>query len=86
MIEKSAQEEFVVFTLSGRIEAALTPELQKLIDLDAENRGIILDLRQVQLVDQDTVRFLARCEADGIKLANCPAYIREWILRERAVK
>ncbi len=83
MIEKSAAAECVVFALSGRIEAALTAELQKLIDLETERRKIILDLRQVQLVDQDTVRFLARSEANGIKLENCPAYIREWIARER---
>jgi hypothetical protein len=24
------------------------------------------------------VQFLARCEADGVKLQNCPAYIRAW--------
>ena len=83
MIEKSAEQECVVFALSGRIEAGLTAELQKLIDLEAESRSIVLDLKQIQLVDQDTVRFLARCEADGIRLANCPAYIREWILREK---
>jgi len=29
------------------------------------------------------VRFLAHCEADGVKLDNCPAYIREWIEKER---
>ncbi len=86
MIEKSAHENCVVFVLSGRIEAALTAELQKLIDLETQNCSIVLDLKQIQLVDQDTVRFLARCEADGIKLQNCPAYIREWILRERDVK
>ncbi len=86
MIEKSAQEEFVVFTLSGRIEAEFIAELQKLIDLEAESRSIVLDLKQIQLVDQDTVRFLARCEADGIKIENCPAYIREWIGRARDVK
>ncbi|MGH7492344.1 MAG: hypothetical protein ACREOO_08110 [bacterium] len=82
MIEKSAEQACVVFTLSGRIEAELTAELQKLIDLEAENRSVVLDLEQVQLVDQDTVRFLARCEAKGVKLENCPAYIREWIARE----
>ncbi|MCI0697227.1 hypothetical protein L0337_35145 [candidate division KSB1 bacterium] len=75
MIEKTVQEEFVVFALSGRIEAALTVELQKLLDHEAESRNIVLDLRQVQLVDQNTVKFLARCEAEGIKLQNCPAYI-----------
>ena len=81
-IEKSAQQESVVFALSGRIETGLTAELQKLIDLETETRCVVLDLKQVQLVDQDTVRFLARCEAGGIKLENCPPYIREWIVRE----
>jgi hypothetical protein len=42
-----------------------------------------LDLEGVDLVDQATVRFLARCAADGIQLERCPAYIREWIVRER---
>ncbi len=83
MIEKSAEQECVIFALSGRIEAALTAELQKRIDFEMENHSIVFDLRQVQLVDQDTVRFLACCEADGIKIENCPAYIREWILREK---
>jgi hypothetical protein len=82
-IEKSAEHECVVFALSGRIETALTAELQKLIDLETENRSIVLDLREVRLVDQDTVRFLARCEVDGIGLENCPPYIREWIARVR---
>ncbi|MGH7600762.1 MAG: hypothetical protein ACREOI_30775 [bacterium] len=76
----------MIVALSGRIEAGLTAELQKLIDLETEGRSIVLDLKQVQLVDQDTVRFLARCEAVGIKLENCPAYIREWIAREREGK
>jgi hypothetical protein len=32
------------------------------------------------------VKFLARREADGIQLDNCPAYIREWIEREKEHK
>jgi len=42
-----------------------------------------LDLSEVTLVDLDVVRFLISCENEGIELANCPAYVREWILRER---
>jgi hypothetical protein len=38
---------------------------------------LVLDLRDVTLVNQDAVEFLAGCEADSIKLENCPAYIRE---------
>jgi len=40
-------------------------------------------LKDVTLVDRDAVKFLALCEADSITLENCPAYIREWIERER---
>ena len=44
----------------------------------------LLDLKDVTLVDPDAVKFLARWEADGIKFENCPAYVREWIERERS--
>jgi hypothetical protein len=37
----------------------------------------------VTLVDVDAVRFLIDCEARGIQLRGCSAYIREWIIRER---
>jgi hypothetical protein len=33
----------------------------------------------VTLVNQDAVKFLCRCEADGIKLENCPLHVRRWI-------
>jgi hypothetical protein len=33
-------------------------------------------------VDQDTVNFLRRREADNVELRNCPAYIRKWITGE----
>ena len=34
-------------------------------------------------MDQGAVRFLERCEAENIQHKNCPAYIREWITKER---
>jgi hypothetical protein len=30
------------------------------------------------------VQFLISCEDGGIELVQCPAYVREWLLRERA--
>jgi hypothetical protein len=80
-IERSTRERFTVFTLSGRMEAAQIPELKELFDRDYRN--IILDLRDVRLADRDSVRFLKGCEAEGMKLENCPAYVREWIDREK---
>jgi len=35
------------------------------------------------VVDRDTLRFFADCEAAGAKLENCAAYIREWMEREK---
>ncbi|TMB65380.1 MAG: hypothetical protein E6J54_25815 [Deltaproteobacteria bacterium] len=57
-------------------------ELQKLLGSEAGDHSLVLDLNEVRLVDRDVVSFLASCEAKGITLANCPAYIREWIERE----
>jgi len=70
-----------VFTLSGRMEGAQVPELKELFDRDYRN--IILDLRDVRLADRDAVKFLRSCERDGMKLETCPAYVREWMDREK---
>ena len=72
----------VTFTLSGRIEAEDIDELRRLLELEGAGTHIALDLKDVTLVDRDAVKFLSRCEADGVDLENCPAYIREWIGRE----
>ena len=40
---------------------------------------VVLDLDDVQLVDVTVVRFLARCQAEGIELRNCARYIRTWM-------
>jgi anti-anti-sigma regulatory factor len=75
----------VVFTISGRIAEDDTADLETLINEESKVRPIVLDLKDVTIVNQDAVNFLERCEADGITLKNCPAYIREWItIQQRA--
>jgi len=73
----------VVFKVSGRLDAESVGDLKALFSLEASGRRIVLNLLELTLVDRDAVRFLEGCEADGIELRNCPAYIREWITRER---
>ena len=72
----------VVLKLSGRIDeehhAQLHAEIEKSGDVSK------LDLKDVNLVDRSSVRFLMQCESRGIQLANCPLYVQEWISRERA--
>jgi len=80
-IQRTANEQ-IVFKLSGRIEAGDPAELKKLFELEAEGSRLVLDLKDVTLVDREAVKFLALCETDSIGLQNCPAYIREWIERE----
>jgi hypothetical protein len=81
-IQRSGNEE-VVFKLSGELDDDPIAELQALISSDASGRRIILDLKDLTLVNQDAINFLERCEAENITLKNCPAYIREWITRQR---
>jgi hypothetical protein len=82
----------VLFILSGRIETAADIEqLQELIAAETSRQQLVLDLKDVTLVNQDAVGFLRCCEADGIELENCPLHVRRWIdqvrdrLRRRGV-
>ena len=81
-IRRSMEADTVRFALSGRIQGVDLAELERLIADEAPGRVSALDLGEVRLVDREAVTFLARCEATGIRLENCPAYVREWIARE----
>jgi anti-anti-sigma regulatory factor len=73
----------VVLALSGRLEADNASHLSALLAAEPAGRAVVLDLKDVVLVDRDIVRFLQACERDGVVLRNCASYIREWIARER---
>ena len=80
MIRKSSSGR-VIFTVSGRMNAEHIAEFKALLESEAAAGEMALDLIDLTLVDRDAVRFLKSCEAGGITLKNCPAYIREWIAR-----
>ena len=84
-IQRSSNGE-VIFRLSGRLNKEQVAEMEALLRSEAANREIVLDLKDLTLVDRDAVRFLKRCAAARIKLKNCQAYIREWIRRERGAR
>ena len=73
----------VVFTLSGQMDEEAIAELETLINSEANGRRIVLDLKDLTLVNEDAITFLERCESNSITLENCPPYIREWINRQR---
>ena len=81
-IQRKANGE-VVLTLSGRLDIDSLTELSAVLSAEPEGRTIVLNLKDVVLVDRDTVRFLRVCESKGIALRNCPPYVRVWIEREQ---
>lgn len=74
----------VVFTLSGQMEEEHIAELETLINAETSGRRVVIDLKNLTLVGREAVGFLERCEADGVTLENCAAYVREWITRQRS--
>jgi anti-anti-sigma regulatory factor len=82
-IETSARGRFTIFILSGRIEKEALAELRRLFESQADYRNIVLDLKDVTVIDREVLRFFGYCEVDGVKLENCTPYIREWMEREK---
>jgi hypothetical protein len=80
-ITPTVQGDFAVLLLSGRIEEECIAQLESLIN--GEQRRVTLDLTEVTLACRAGVRFLGECEEAGVKIQNCPAYIREWISQEQ---
>jgi len=81
-IEKDSGGCVTKLRLSGRIQSDQIASIRSEIDHGCTKK--ILDLRNITLVDLGGVRFLIGCEDEGIELVQCPAYVREWMLRERA--
>ena len=81
-IERSTNGQ-AVFTLSGRIQTEDIDQFQQLLVVETPGQPVMFDLRDVTLVNQDAVTFLADCEAKGIKLRSCPLHVRNWIDQEK---
>jgi len=78
----AGEQSRVVFRVSGRLHAENVDTLREL--LGREEGAVAIDLEEVTLADHEAVKLLAGCETKGTELRNCPAYIREWVSRERA--
>jgi ABC-type transporter Mla MlaB component len=79
-IDRMLIEQGVVLRISGRIAREDLDVLRNALE---DGRVVALDLAEVELADRDAVALLAGTEGNGIELRHCPAYIREWVTRER---
>ncbi len=82
-IVRTTENESVILTLFGRIAEGNLEELKRVVGLETGDHNLVLDLKDVTLVDQSAIRFLARCEEESATLENSPAYIRDWIAAEK---
>jgi anti-anti-sigma regulatory factor len=74
--------DLVVLRVSERLTGDDVDTLRALIEEDGSS-ALILDLKDVRLVDEEAVKLLAIQESNGTKINNCPRYIRVWIKRQR---
>ena len=81
-IVRSIDAGATTLTVSGRIGSEQLSELRRSVE-EERTRDVILDLVEVSLVDVEAVRFLVQCEIEGVRIARCPAYVREWMAREK---
>ena len=80
-IQRSAHDASVLKVI-GQIGVNDLAELQEIISREPDG-GLVLDLCELKLIDSDGIQFLIRCEARGIRVENRPAYIREWMSKEK---
>lgn len=71
----------MILCVSGRIREQDVDTIRAC--LEQERGPVVIDLKEVLLVDRGAVKLLALIESNGAELRNCPAYIREWVTRER---
>jgi hypothetical protein len=82
-IERRVIEQgLLMLHISGRISETDVDTLRAV--LDQEQCLVAIDLKDILIVDRETVKLLAMHESNGVELRNCPAYIREWLKRETA--
>jgi hypothetical protein len=71
-IQRSVEGKQVRLTMSGRIEPEHLAELQDIIRDEAPHHALVVDLKEVKLVDRDAVEFVAQCEARARQARELP--------------
>ena len=80
-IEKASHGGKTTIRLIGHFQSEHVEELAR--QIQPQGPKVVLDLKELTLVDVGFVRSLGACELAGAKIVNCSRYVREWIDRER---
>ena len=83
-IERNSHGGRTTIHLIGHFQSEHVGELKK--QLQDNGPQLVLDLKEVTVVDVEVVRFLVASKADGVKIAHCSPYIRKWMAQERQLQ
>jgi hypothetical protein len=79
----STQSDSLILAIGGNVGQEALPEIALLIDHGRrDHEKVILDLSEVTLIDPAAAQFFADQFRGGVRLVNCPVYIRRWIARD----
>lgn len=79
----STQSDSLTLAIAGNICQDALPEIALLIDHGRrDHEKVLLDLSEVTLLDPAAAQFFADQFRGGVRLLNCPVYIRRWIVRD----
>jgi len=83
----SNQSDSLTLAIAGHVSEEALPEIALLIARGRrDHEKVILDLSEVTLLDPAAARFFADQSQGGVRLVNCPVYIRRWIVRDESVE
>jgi anti-anti-sigma regulatory factor len=80
-IDRIVESAGIVLRVSGQLHGEHVDSLRELMGV--ERGRLALDLVEVTSVDRAAVSLLAASEINGTELRNSPAYVREWVTREK---
>jgi anti-anti-sigma regulatory factor len=81
-IEADTSDHTTTLRLIGRLQSEDLVELRR--QLERGGTRVVLDLKEVTLVDAASVQFLVACDSDGVELRHGSPYVLAWIARERS--
>ena len=75
-------DNLIKLRITGQLAGEHVETLRNILRREAGK--LAMDLQEVSFVDREAVQLLALSEYNRRELRNCPAYIREWVTREKA--
>ncbi len=76
----SSQDDCVTLGLAGPVNADSLHKIDRCIDEGKQSHGQVeLDLSEVTLLDRAAARYFGESIQRGVRVVNCPLYIKPWI-------